>query len=94
MSIEQEFAKLQAKLALNKVMLCQNPLPYIERQHRQIAKLMVLLHEVEMAMAMTSDAVFNAAINMGVDPNYFNGAERVKLNAVQAAIDKYYKDAI
>lgn len=92
MNIEQEIAKLQAKLALNKVMLLQNPLPYIERQHRQIAKLLVLLHEVE--MAMTPDVVFNAAIDMGVDPNYFNGAERVKLSAVQAAIDKYYKDAI
>lgn len=80
-------AKLQTTLALNKARILADPLPYIERQHREIVKLQAFVHDVE--MALMPDVVFDAAMSMNIDPNRFNGADRIKLNAVQTAINKY-----
>lgn len=81
-------AKLQSQLALNKVLILQNPIPYIEKQQREIFRLHKFLHEVE--HAVSPDVVFDAAESMGISPRDFRGEELVKLNAVRSAIDKYH----
>lgn len=80
-------AKLQAAMATRKAQILANPEPYLRKLEEHSVRLLKVLDRID--YALSPDVIFDTAMAMEIDPDYFEGKASLQLMKARQILSDY-----